>query len=215
MLYCDRRVEEMAKLYFRYGAMNCGKTALLLQTVHNYEARQLNVLVLKPKADTKGDKKLVSRIGLEREADHLVAEDEDLYEYLTLHDEGISCIFVDEAQFLKRKQVDDLLHIVIKDNIPVICYGLRTDFHSNGFEGSTRLLEIAHSIEEMKTICKCGAKAIFNVRYVDGKITFDGDQIAIDGKEKITYDSFCPKCYFQAKQHYEQKKEKEKILVKK
>ena len=205
----------MAKLYFRYGAMNCGKTALLLQTVHNYEDRDMNVLVMKPKIDTKGDDKVVSRIGLERIVDHLIEQDEDLFEYLTTNDEGISCIFVDEAQFLQREQVDDLLHIVVKDDVPVICYGLRTDFNSNGFPGSTRLLEIAHSIEEMKTICKCGSKATFNARMVDGKYTFDGDQVAIDGNSNVTYDSLCPKCYFDQKRKYMMDKEKGKILVKK
>ena len=205
----------MAKLYFRYGAMNCGKTALLLQTVHNYEDRDMNVLVMKPKIDTKGDDKVVSRIGLERIVDHLIEQDEDLFEYLTTNDEGISCIFVDEAQFLQRDQVDDLLHIVVKDDVPVICYGLRTDFNSNGFPGSTRLLEIAHSIEEMKTICKCGSKATFNARMVDGKYTFDGDQVAIDGSHNVTYDSLCPKCYFDQKRKYMMAKEKAKVYVKK
>ena len=204
----------MAKLYFRYGAMNCGKTALLLQAVHNYEDRDMSVLVMKPKIDTKGDNKVVSRIGLERVVDHLIEYDEDLFQYLTTNDEGISCVFIDEAQFLRRGQVDDLLHVVIKDNVPVICYGLRTDFNSNGFEGSTRLLEIAHSLEEMKTICKCGSKATFNARLVDGIFTFEGDQVAIDGNQNITYDSLCPKCYFEAKAKYMREKEKAKVLVK-
>ena len=173
----------MAKLYFRYGAMNCGKTALLLQTVHNYESRNMNVLVLKPKVDTKGDKKVVSRIGLEREVDHLISKNEDLYSYLK-DITGVSCIFVDEAQFLKKEQIDDLMRIVVDNEIPVICYGLRTDFNTNGFEGSTRLLQLAHSIEEMKTICDCGAKATLNARMVDGEFVFDGEQVAIDGEKE-------------------------------
>ena len=196
----------MAKLYFRYGAMNCGKTTSLLQAIHNYEDRKLQILLLKPQVDTKGDQKVVSRIGLEREVDHLVSADEDLYGYLSSNDQGISCIFVDEAQFLKSTQVDDLLQIVIKDDIPVMCYGLRTDFNTNGFEGSKRLLEIAHSIEEMKTICRCGKKATFNARMVNGKFTFDGDQVAIDGKDHVTYDSLCPSCYFQEKEKYQKAK---------
>ena len=198
----------MAKLYFRYGAMNCGKTSSLLQSIHNYEDRQLEIMLLKPKVDSKGDTKVVSRIGLEREVDHLVDTEEDLYGYITSNDDGISCIFVDEAQFLKRCQVDDLLQIVIKEDIPVMCYGLRTDFNGNGFEGSTRLLEIAHTIEEMKTICRCGRKATFNARKVNGHFTFSGDQIAIDGEKEVTYDSLCPKCYFE-------EKEKCKVLEKK
>ena len=197
----------MAKLYFRYGAMNCGKTTAMLQSIHNYEDRQLEILLLKPKVDTKGEDKVVSRIGLERKVDHLVSGEEDLFGYLTRNDEGVSCIFVDEAQFLKRTQVDDLLHIVIKDDIPVMCYGLRTDFSARGFEGSTRLLEIADDIQEMKTICRCGRKATFNARKSNGIFTFSGEQVAIDGKEDITYDSLCPKCYFQEKQKFEKAKQ--------
>ena len=196
----------MAKLYFRYGAMNCGKTSAMLQAIHNYEDRKLQIMLLKPQIDTKGDKKVVSRIGLEREVDHLVSDQEDLFGYIDSKAEGVSCIFVDEAQFLKKTQVDDLLQIVIKDDIPVICYGLRSDFNANGFEGSTRLLEIAHTIEEMKTICRCGAKATFNARMVNGKFTFSGEQVAIDGEEDITYDSLCPKCYFNEKEQYERGK---------
>ena len=188
----------MAKLYFRYGAMNCGKTALLLQAAYNYESRNMKVLVLKPSVDTKGGDSIVSRIGLERKVDHLIEPTENIYNYLK-NIKDISCIFIDEAQFLKRKQVDDLLRIVIDKEIPVICYGLRTDFNTNGFEGSTRLLEIAHSIEEMKTICECGAKATFNVRMVSGKFVFDGDQVAIDGEQEVTYESLCPKCYYEMK----------------
>ena len=191
----------MAKLYFRYGAMNCGKTALLLQTVHNYESRNMNVLVLKPKVDTKGDKKVVSRIGLEREVDHLISKNEDLYSYLK-DITGVSCIFVDEAQFLKKEQIDDLMRIVVDNEIPVICYGLRTDFNTNGFEGSTRLLQLAHSIEEMKTICDCGAKATLNARMVDGEFVFDGEQVAIDGEKEVTYESLCPKCYYKKKDEF-------------
>ncbi len=189
----------MAKLYFRYGAMNCGKTSALLQAIHNYEDRGMEVLLLKPIIDTKGGNKVVSRIGLEREVDHLIKEDEDLEKLLKKQKREISCIFVDEAQFLKRKQVDELLKITIEKEIPVICYGLRTDFNTNGFEGSIRLLELAHTIEEMKTICKCGKKATFNVRMVNGKYTFSGNQVAIDGEGKITYESLCPSCYMKEK----------------
>ena len=188
----------MAKLYFRYGAMNCGKTALLLQSVHNYESRNMKVLVLKPSVDTKGGEKIVSRVGLSRKVDHLVKPGEDIYKYLIKH-KNIKCVFVDEAQFLERGQVADLLKFTIKNNIPVICYGLRTDLNTNGFEGSLRLLEIAHNIEEMKTICKCGTKATFNARMVDGEYVFDGDQVAIDGERNVTYVSLCPKCYYEVK----------------
>ena len=186
----------MAKLYFRYGAMNSGKTALLLQAVHNYEEQGMKVLVAKPAKDTKGDMNIVSRIGLERKVDFLITPEDNVYKYVKNYNEDIKCIFVDEAQFLEKIQVDELMQIVIKLNIPVICYGLRTDFQANGFTGSTRLLEIAHTIEEMKTICKCGKKAMYNGRMVNGKFTFDGDQIAIDGKDKVTYEALCPHCYY-------------------
>ena len=192
----------MAKLYFRYGAMNCGKTALLLQSVHNYEDRDKKILVMKPKKDTKGDNKVVSRVGLEREVDHIIDKDENLYDYIVNHDEDIACIFIDEAQFLKREQVDDLLLATVTEDIPIICYGLRTDFLMNGFEGSTRLLEIAHSIEEMKTICRCGKKAMENARMVNGEFVFTGEQVAIDGEKNVTYDSLCPKCYFEEREKY-------------
>lgn len=195
----------MAKLYFRYGAMNCGKTALLLQAVHNYETRNMNVLVLKPYVDTKGGNTIVSRIGLARGVDHLVKPGEDIYKYLK-NKTGISCIFVDEAQFLEKNQIDDLLRIVVEEDVPIICYGLRTDFNTNGFPGSTRLLELAHSIEELKTICDCGKKATFNARMVNGEFVFDGDQVAIDGEDEVTYESLCPKCYYKKRDNYFKKK---------
>ena len=203
----------MAKLYFRYGAMNCGKTALLLQSVHNYEDRDKKILVMKPKKDTKGDNKVVARVELEREVDHIIDKDENLYDYIVNHDEDIACIFIDEAQFLKREQVDDLLLVTVTEDIPIICYGLRTDFLMNGFEGSTRLLEIAHSIEEMKTICRCGKKAMENARMVNGEFVFTGEQVAIDGEKNVTYDSLCPKCYFEEKNNF-LNREKPKQYVK-
>ena len=192
----------MSKLYFRYGAMNCGKTTALLQSVHNYESRGMKVLVLKPLVDSKGNKNIVSRIGLEREVDHLIKNNEDLYVYLSKNIDNISCIFVDEAQFLNPKQVDQLLLIVVDYDIPIICYGLRTDFNGVAFPGSPRLLEVSHTIEELKTICSCGNKATFNARMVNGKFTFDGDQLAIDGEDNVTYESLCPKCYFDKKRKY-------------
>ena len=192
----------MAKLYFRYGAMNSGKTTLLLQTCHNYEENNMKVIIVKPSVDTKGDKKIVSRIGVSREVDLLLSKEDNLYEIVNKKYKKINCILIDEAQFLTREQVDECMDIVVDFNIPVICYGLRTDFLTNGFEGSTRLLEIAHTIEEMKTICKCGKKAMYNARFVNGKFTISGSQVAIDGKDNVKYISMCPYCY---------RKEKNKI----
>ena len=187
----------MAKLYFRYGAMSSGKTALLLQAVHNYEEQGMKVLVIKPSKDTKGEDNLVSRIGLTRKVDYILTPKQDIYKYISkIKDEVINCLFIDEAQFLEPKQVDQLMKVVVELNIPVICYGLRTDFQTKGFPGSTRLLELAHTIEEMKTICKCGRKAMFNARKVNGKFTTKGDQVAIDGENKVTYEPLCPHCYY-------------------
>jgi thymidine kinase len=107
----------------------------------------------------------------------------------------VACLLIDEAQFLTRDQVDQALEIAVLDDVPVIAFGIRTDFLTNGFPGSLRLLEIAHSLEELKTICRCGKKAMFNARKVNGEFVFNGDQVAIDGEE-ITYESLCPSCYF-------------------
>lgn len=187
----------MAKLYFRYGSMNSGKTALLLQAVHNYEEQGMKVIVAKPSKDTKGNDNLVSRIGLKRKVDYVFSKEDNIYNHIKSIDENIGCLFVDEAQFLEPQQVDQLMQIVVKLNIPVICYGLRTDFKTNGFPGSTRLLQIAHTIEEMKTICTCGRKAMFNARKVNNKFVFDGKQVAIDGENEVTYEPLCPHCYWE------------------
>lgn len=192
----------MAKLYYRYGAMNSGKTAILLQVANNYEERGMKVLILKPGIDSKGSDYLVSRIGLKRKVDHIILEDENVYKYLENNIDGVACVLIDEAQFLTKNQVEDLMQIVVDFDVPIICYGLRTDFRTEGFEGSTRLLEIAHSIEEMKTICKCGRKAIFNTRKVNGKFTFSGEKVAIDGFSEVTYESLCPKCYYEKLRKY-------------
>lgn len=197
----------MAKLYFRYGTMNSGKTALLLQAAFNYEQKNMKVFIMKPGVDTKGESYLVSRIGLKRKVDHIITEEENVYQEISDRLEDVACIFVDEAQFLKPNQVDELMMIVVNKNIPVICYGLRTDFQTKGFRGSPRLLEIAHQIEELKTICDCGKKAIFNVRKVDGKLTFFGEQVAIDGKNEVTYDSLCAKCYYDKLKKYKRIKD--------
>lgn len=194
----------MAKLYFRYGAMNSGKSTALLQAAFNYEERGHRVLLAKPAVDTKGDRDIVSRLGMVREVDFTIAPDDQLLEvfqrYRTpvIEERGrdVSCLLVDEAQFLTAEQVDDLLRIALLDDIPVLAYGIRTDFQTTAFRGSRRLLEIAHSLEELKTICRCGRKAIFNGRRIGGEYVFDGDQDAIDGVE-VAYESLCGVCYLQ------------------
>lgn len=182
----------MAKLYFRYSAMNAGKSTALMQVAHNYSERDMTPTIIKPAVDTKSGSQISSRIGISRETDFVIQPDDDLGEIL----EGIvsDCILIDEAQFLTSDQVDSLWRIALEQDIPVICYGIRTDFVMQGFGGSTRLLEIAHSIEELKTICRCGKKALYNMRLVDGTPVFDGHQIAIDGVD-VSYDSVCGSCF--------------------
>lgn len=187
----------MSKLYFRYGAMNCGKTTSLLQVAHNYEERDMNVLILKPSIDTKGDNRIVTRIGLKRKVDHLIGKDENLNDYLKTVDENIACILVDESQFLTRDQVDELFMFSKLKDIPVICYGLRTDFKTIAFPGSLRLFEVADTLEELYTICRCGKRAKFNGRIVNGKFTSSGSQVAIDGENEVEYESLCGKCYLE------------------
>jgi len=185
----------MAKLIFRYGAMNCGKTTYILQAMHNYESRGQKVFLMKSKIDTKGGSSIVNRLGLERKVDLLFETTENLFSYIKQQEKDLACIFVDEAQFLKKEQVDELQRVTYELDIPVICYGIRTDFQKNGFEGSRRLLEIAHTIEELKTVCECGKKAIFNARKVNGKFVKNGNKVEIDNQKEIEYVTFCAKCY--------------------
>ena len=191
----------MAKLFFRYGAMNSGKSTLLMQVAYNYEERGMRVLVMKPGCDTKGGECVVSRLGVRREVDRMITENADCRKLVQeARKEGdIHCVLVDEAQFLQPSQVDQLFAVAVDYNIPVICYGLRTDFLGEGFPGSTRLLLLAHALEELKTICHCGRKAVMNARKINGKYIFEGSQIVIDGEDEVEYEAFCGQCYFQAR----------------
>ena len=192
----------MSKLYFRYGAMNSGKSTNLMQVAHNYEERGMKVVLIKPSTDKKGGDKLVSRLGVERKVDLLINDDQNVYEEVKKWEDNkykIDCILVDEVQFLKSHQIDELFEVAVCLDIPVICYGLRTDFKMQGFEGSTRLLLLAHSIEEIKTICKCGRKAVLNGRKINGKFVFEGEQVAIDNVDNVEYESLCGHCYFKFK----------------
>jgi len=170
-----------------------------MQVAHNYEERGMKVIVMKPKRDSKGGDKVVSRLGVTRKVDILLDVNENAYEKVKniCKEETINCILVDEVQFLKKEQIDQLFEIAVKLDIPTICYGLRTDFKMNGFEGSMRLLLLAHSMEELKTICRCGKKASLNGRKINGKFVFEGEQIAIDKEDNVEYESLCPKCYLE------------------
>lgn len=187
----------MAKLHFRYSAMNAGKTTIMLQTAYNYEERNQKVLIIKPSVDTKGGNKVVSRIGLSRDVDYLISPEDSIIKKLEDCLNWVNCILVDEAQFLAKTQVDELYYITKLYNIPVIAFGLRTDFRTNGFEGSIRLLELADALEEMPTICRCGKKARFNARKVNGEFTSDGDSVVIDGTQNVEYESLCGACYIE------------------
>ena len=185
----------MAKLYFKYGAMGSSKTAQALITKYNYEENDLSVWLIKPSADTRdGQQVLRSRIGLEAMVE-VIPTDMNIYDRFRETKRG-SCdvIIVDECQFLTEDQIDQLRTIVNDENIPVMCFGLRTDFQTRLFPGSRRLMEVADSILEIKTICDCGAKATVNAR-IDGSghIITEGAQVVLGGND--SYIAMCHKCY--------------------
>ena len=184
----------MAKLYFSYSAMNAGKTTILLQASHNYGERGMNTLLLTAQLDDRaGAGTIASRIGLSAAAETF-ASDTDLIALITQHHQTthLSCVLVDEAQFLTSQQVWDLAHIADHHKIPVMCYGLRTDFQGNLFEGSATLLAVADNLREIRTICHCGSKATMVVRQTQGgDVIREGDQIEIGGNDK--YVSLCRK----------------------
>ena len=193
----------MSKLFFRYGAMNSGKSTAMLQVAHNYEERDQRVVLVKSSVDTKGNDQIVSRLGVTRKADVLLSPGQDLQAALrecdTESGRDIACVLVDEAQFLTPKQVDQALAVAVLDGIPVVAFGIRTDFRTRAFPGSQRLMEVAHSLQEMKTICRCGSKAIFNARLGETGIIREGEQVMIDG-ETARYEALCARCYLEAEQ---------------
>lgn len=256
----------MATLRFRYSPMNAGKSSNLLQVAHNYNERGMNVLLMKPSVDTKGDDTIVSRAMKDaRKVDFLLTPDINVYElvidylrknnkeyinnaflreriqkieqdpkkieamyniindylvnqgYDNKFDKILSAILIDEAQFLTEKQVKELSDITVILDIPVICFGLRTDFKANLFPGSEALFRYASSLEELTTVCVCGKKALHNARLVNGKYVSDGDQVAIDEKDDVTYISLCPEHYREFVYKVDVSNERKKInrLIKK
>lgn len=187
----------MAKLYFKYGAMGSSKSMDLLRTAYNYEQLGKETLILKPEIDTRDVGVVRSRIGIEREC-VLFNKEEDLYKlvYILGSKKKLSCIFVDEAQFITVEQVKELWKIVVSLNIPVIAYGLRMDYTGNGFDASKELLSLAHTIEEIKTMCRCGKKATHHLLKVNGKYIFDGDGIHVGDTE---FSSVCGRCWLRTK----------------
>ena len=185
----------MAKLHFKYASMNSGKSIDLLRTVYNYEENGFKVIVMKPLADTKGDNFVQTRIGLERKVDFLINDEDDILEIIKNNLDGVRAIFIDEVQFLKAHQIDNLFIISKVYDIPVICYGLRTNFKMESFEGSKRLLEIADTLEELQTLCECGNIARYVGRKYNGEFQSSGEEIVIDGTDDYEYVPLCGDCY--------------------
>ncbi len=184
----------MAKLYFRYGTMDSAKTLNLLAVAHNYRKQGKRVVLAKPALDVRfGDTSVASRAGLQGQADLLLEADT----HLRLEDlRGVDCILVDEAQFLSPAVVDQLRMITLRLDLPVICYGLRTDFQTRSFPGSQRLLELADSIEEVKVTCQqCGRTALFNLRTAGGQAVVEGAQVSLGDEE---YQPVCWRHYVQS-----------------
>ena len=185
----------MAKLYFKYGAMGSSKTAQALITKYNYEENDMKVWLIKPSADTRdGQQTLRSRIGLEAQVE-VVPPERDVYQlYIDTQQGNCNAIIVDECQFLTGAQIDQLRAIVNDFNVPVMCFGLRTDFQTHLFPGSLRLMEVADTIQEIKTICDCGAKATVNARIDgNGNIITEGAQVVLGGND--SYIAMCHRCY--------------------
>jgi len=184
----------MAKLYFKYGAMGSSKTAQALITKYNYEENDMKVWLLKPSADTRdGASILRSRIGLQAEVE-IATPDANIYDrYVAEHVGKCDAVIVDECQFLTPDQIDQLRAIVDDYNVPVMCFGLRTDFRTHLFPGSLRLMELADAIEEIKTMCDCGTKATVNARINDGYIVTEGAQVVLGGND--CYIAMCHRCY--------------------
>ncbi|RPG43697.1 MAG: thymidine kinase [Gammaproteobacteria bacterium TMED112] len=186
----------MAKLHFYYSTMNAGKSTSLLQSNHNYKVRNLKTYIFTPKVDAQfHEGKIHSRLGVEEKA-HVFDENFDFYEYFQIKNkENISCILVDEAQFLTELQVKELCKVCDEFNIPVMCYGIRTDFRGELFTGSMSLLAYADTMVELKTICEyenCSRKATMVARFVDGKLVTEGDKVVIGGDN---YKVYCRKHY--------------------
>ncbi len=184
----------MAKLYFKYGAMGSSKTAQALITKYNYEENDMRVWLIKPSADIRdGAEILRSRIGLEARVE-VVYPDTNVYERFVQTQVGCHAVIVDECQFMTEEQIDQLRAIVDDYDIPVMCFGLRTDFQTKLFPGSRRLMELADAIQEIKTICDCGSKATVNAR-IDGEghIVTEGAQVVLGGND--SYIAMCHRCY--------------------
>lgn len=193
----------MAKLYFKYGAMGSSKSAQALTTKFNYEEKGMTVWLIKPGTDTRDGADIIrSRIGLEQKA-QIISPDESITE--AYHNAGnYDVIIADEAQFLTPSQIEELRTLVDEEDLPVLCFGLRTDFQTHFFPGAKRLMELADSITEIKTICECGSKATVNARFDDsGRIITEGDQVVLGGNDRYT--AMCHRCWIEKIKEQESK----------
>ena len=193
----------MAKLYFKYGAMGSSKSAQALTTKFNYEEKGMTVWLIKPGTDTRDGADIIrSRIGLEQRA-QIISPDESITE--AYHNAGnYDVIIADEAQFITPSQIEELRTLVDEEDLPVLCFGLRTDFQTHFFPGAKRLMELADSITEIKTICECGSKATVNARFDDsGRIITEGDQVVLGGNDRYT--AMCHRCWVEKIKEQESK----------
>ena len=180
----------MSKLYFKYGVMGSSKTAQSLITEFNYKENDNNVIFIKPATDNRDGENIIrSRIGLQGEA--LVVKSSDKISPMIT--DSCDVIISDESQFFTPSQIEELKDIAVERGIPVICYGLLTDFQTKLFPGSKRLIELADSLQEIKMVCKCGRKATVNARFVNGKVVTEGEQVMLGGNE--SYKAMCYKCW--------------------
>lgn len=192
----------MAKLHFKYGAMNSGKSDTLVKTAYNYTEQGLGVIAVKPITDTKDPHDIIARGGARRLADILAVPEMDLAREVRSFAAShpgmrLECVLIDEAQFLQPAQIDQLFTLAKKDGISVIAYGLRADFRTELFPASARLFELADNIEKLPTMCICGSQAEFNCRRIAGQFVFEGAQVAIDGDGEVSYTSLCGVCYME------------------
>lgn len=190
----------MAKLCFKYGTVKSGKSDELKFLRKRFKKYAIPILVMAP----------VAFHGTEiSNYDYLIGKDENIYKTVKQQFSQIKCLFIEDAHLLENRHIDQLLQIAVTLHIAVVCYGLRTDFRTNSFAGACRLLEIAQVIQEMDSVCECGIKAVFNVRKVDGKVTFRGEQFEQD--EHVSYEAICPSCYYRKLFHYKKLKESGRI----
>lgn len=201
----------MAKLTFRYATMNSGKTLDLIIRAYNYNETNQQIIIMKPSIDSKGDKKIVSRSGLEKDVDFLIGENDNILQLVKDRINTTKIILIDEAQFLNSRQVDELFLITKVFNIDVVCYGLRLNFKMESFEGSKRLLEISENLEEFKSLCECGKTARYVGRKINNEYVLDGEEVVIDGTNNVKYVPLCGECYLKKVKKIDFDKVKKKV----